>query len=105
MSKPIKCSICGKVFSTKFCPDCGLKYDDVKKTDLPVYVTIYVNGDKESGYEKLEELGIDDKSKLGEKIIYAGYEVKLVFKIVGDDLLLHQVDVGDGQGLLHVVKK
>ena len=65
---------------------------------------MYSHGDRENGYEKVNELGIDEKSELGQHIIYAGYEVKLIYRIDGDKLLLHQVDAGDGQGLLDVIK-
>jgi hypothetical protein len=102
-TKLVKCE-CGKIFSTKFCPDCGMKFEDVKKKEIPAFVTMYVHGDKETGYGYAEKFGIDPDSELGKEFIYANYEVKTIYKIVGNKLLLHQVDAGDGQGLLNVVK-
>lgn len=103
--KPITCHVCDTVFTSNFCPECGLKYDDVKKPEVPTFITMYVNGDKEDGYHTCNKLRIDEKSKLGQQIISATYEIKLIYKIDGEKLLLHQVDAGDGQGLLDVVKK
>ena len=103
-NKKVKCHECGEIFSSNFCPNCGLKYEDVKKQQLPIFIETYLHGDKEDGYELCDEFGIDPNSKLGEKLIYCNYEIKLIYKIDGDKLLLHQVDVGDGQGLLNVVK-
>ena len=98
---PKTCDQCGKVFSTKFCPECGRKYEDIT-VNIPVEITSYVHGDKETGYEYCEQYGIDPKSKLGEKLIYLNYEVKLVYEIVGDKPILKKVNAGDGQGLCDV---
>lgn len=103
-NKKVKCHECGEIFSSNFCPNCGLKYEDVKKQQLPIFIETYLHGDKEDGYELCDKFGIDPNSKLGEKLIYCNYDIKLIYKIDGDKLLLHQVDVGDGQGLLNVVK-
>ena len=103
-NKKVKCHECGEIFSTNFCPNCGLKYEDVKKQDVPVTIKTYVHGDKEDGYGLCDEYGIDPKSELGKKLIYCNYEVKLIYRIDGDKLILQQVDAGDGQGLLNVVK-
>ncbi len=96
------CDVCRNVFSTNFCPDCGKKYDDIK-VDIPVELTTYVHGSKEEGRSYCEELGVDLDSNLGEKLIYINYEVKLVYNIVKDKLVLKQIDAGDGQGLCDVI--
>ena len=93
-NNPVKCHSCGTVFTSNFCPDCGMKYEDVKKQELPILIETYVHGNKEDGYELCSEYGIDDKSKLGQDLVYCNYEVKLVYRIEGDKLLLHQVDAG-----------
>jgi hypothetical protein len=99
---PKTCDVCGKVFSTNFCPACGRKYDDIK-VDIPVEIITYVHSNKEDGYDLCEKFGIDPKSDLGEKLIYINYEVKLVYNIVKDKLVLKQINAGDGQGLCDVI--
>ena len=100
------CDKCKTRFSTNFCPTCGRKYEDIEVI-IPDTFTIYVNGDKESGYDKCEQMGIDPKSELGQKIVYSGYEIKIVFEILGEEIKATQVDIGDGQGIcdLTPVKK
>ena len=95
------CDKCETRFSSKFCPECGRKYEDVVVVIPDTFVT-YVHGDKESGYDKCEQMGIDPKSDLGQKICYSGYEIKVVFEILGEDIKATHVDVGDGQGLCDI---
>lgn len=99
---PKTCDSCGKVFSTKFCPDCGRAWEDVI-ISKPVTIKGYSHGSKESGYDLCEKHGINPKSKLGEAIIYMGYEVEIIYEIVGNKLVAKQVNVGDEQGLCDIV--
>ena len=46
---PKTCDQCGKVFSTKFCPECGRKYEDIKYS-VPVSITSYVNNENSNRY-------------------------------------------------------
>jgi hypothetical protein len=96
------CDKCQTRFSTNFCPSCGRKYEDIVVVIPDTFVT-YIHGDKESGYGKCEEMGIESDSKLGQKIAYSGYEIKVVFEILGEEIKGVQVDVGDGQGLCDIV--
>lgn len=99
---PKTCDVCGKVFSTNFCPDCGRKYEDIV-VNIPTMIKTYVHGSKEDGYQLCEDYGIDPKSKLGQKLIYINYEVKIMYEIVDDKLVARQVDTGDGQGFCDLV--
>lgn len=99
----IKCDKCGETFSTNFCSDCGRNREDIK-VKLPIMFDTYVHSNGENG-EFCEELGIDSDSKLAEKINYLNYEVKIVYKIEGDNIRAVQVDTGDGLCDLIPVKK
>jgi hypothetical protein len=99
---PKACDVCSTVFTTKFCPECGRKYEDVV-VNVPVSITTHVQGSKDDGYDLCEKYGVDPKSKLGERMIYLNYDVKLVYEIVDDKLILKQVDAGDGQKMCNVI--
>ena len=99
---PKTCDQCGKVFSTKFCPECGRKYEDIL-ISKPVTVTTYVHGSKEDGFDICGQYDIDPDSELGKRLIYINYEVKLIYEIVNDKPILNQVDAGDGRGLCVVI--
>ena len=92
---PKTCDSCGKVFSTKFCPECGRAWEDIL-VSKPVSIKSYVHGDKEDGYQLCDEYDIDPDSELGQQLIYLNYEVKLIYEVDGDKLILKKVDVGDG---------
>lgn len=96
------CDKCETRFSSNFCPNCGRNYDEIEVI-IPDTFDSYVHGNKETGYSKCEELGIDPESKLGEKLIYINYEVKIVYEIIRDEIKAIQVDAGDGQGLQNLV--
>ena len=99
---PKTCDICGKIFSTKFCPDCGRKYDEIVKPEI-ITITTYIHGSKENGYNLCEKYDVDPKSKLGQKLVYLNCEVKLIYEIIDDKLIIKQINAGDGQKLCNVV--
>ena len=99
---PKTCDVCGKVFSTKFCPECGKAYKDIK-VEIPISITTYLHGDEEDNFETLNKYNIDPDSELGKNILYCGYEVKFIWEIKGDDLILKQIDAGDSQGICNVI--
>lgn len=99
---PKKCDVCGNIFSTMFCSDCGRNYDEIE-VNLPVEITTYVHGSKSDGLELCREYGVDPETDLGEKLIYLNYEVKLVYEIIDNKPILKKVNAGDGQGLCEVV--
>ena len=101
---PKTCDVCGKIFSTNFCPDCGRKYEDIV-VSTPVTITTYVHGSKDDGYDLCEKYGIDPESKLGEKLIYVNYEVKIIYEIKDNKLIARQIDAGDGFGLCEIVSQ
>jgi hypothetical protein len=96
------CDNCKTRFASKYCPECGKSYDDIT-IEVPTTITTYAHSDKETGFGYCEKYGVDPDSKLGETLIYLNYEIKLIYEIVGNKVILKQVDAGDGQGLCDVV--
>lgn len=103
---PKTCDVCGIVFSSKFCPECGRKYSDIK-VSIPVEFVVYLHGDEEDGYgyDWCNEYGVDPKSKLGQEMIGLTYEVKLVYNLIDDKPILIQVDTRDTRGLCDVIPR
>lgn len=83
---------CKCTFISKFCPDCGKNRNDIEIKKAVFYTTYLNEDDGDQGYEFCKKHGINPKSNLGQNIIGVNYEVKLVYKIVGDNLRLFKVN-------------
>ena len=82
--KPKRC--CDKILVTKFCPECGTKYEDIKiDTVYPYKFTVYLTGDPDSRKKVkiIDELDITD-DEIEDNIRYCDYEIECTFELLKD---------------------
>jgi len=93
--KKVICKNCQTSFNSKFCPECGSSYEDMKTEFTSLVFDTYLHGDSDENEdieEIIESVGVKD-TPLESKFLGLNYEVKITYQFDGEEILPTLVNI------------